>query len=48
MVRHIYMASNLIDGLNKPSDICDWPYQNQSKLHIWYFENYQFEIINLL
>ena len=34
MVRHIYTASNLIDGLNKPLGICDWPYQNQSKSHI--------------
>ena len=28
--------------------ICDWLLENRSKSHIWYFENYQFEIFNQL
>ena len=30
------------------NSICDWLWENRSKSHIWYFENYQFEIFNPL
>ena len=30
------------------SYICDWIYKTCSKSHIWLFENYRFEALNLL
>ena len=28
--------------------VCDWILENRSKLHIWYFEKYQFQVFTAL